>query len=298
MEFNLPTTKEQMYQILNDLFYYYRIKRESYEDVNLTELNLTRLEYTEKTEQELIQKAIVLLSAEHERQKINYQNELDEKILELNQKILLLEQNLASQIESITKMYDESIAKVENQAVKAGLINSSIVADKTVVLEEGKNQKIVLATQEKDEKVSSILAEIESLNLKKSNCNEYFSQIHQSEIDAKVIELIDEQEQKKVDVFKYNNSLDEKEQRYSNTIKESKCSLRLRFLDISSGEFTKDQLIEMGYYNDVMRCVAGYYDTLEPLLAYQDMLDEKKLCIYLEDYYETFVNSYRFNAIT
>ena len=177
-----------------------------------------------------------------------YQNEINSSILELNQKIALLEQNATSEIQNITALYDESIAKVENQAIKAGLINSSIVADKTAVLEEGKIQKIALITQEKDNKKASLLAEIESLNFKLDNEEAYFSQIHQSEIDAKVIELTDKQEQKKMEVFKYNNSLDEKEQRYANTIKESKCSLRLRFLDISSGEYTKDQLIDMGYY--------------------------------------------------
>ena len=297
MQFNLPKTKEEMYQILNDLFYYYRVRREGFEEVNLIDLNLTRLEVEEKTEQELLDMATTLLSAKHEREKIEYQNEIDLKVLELNKKINLLQENATKQIEEITSMYNQSILKVENQAVKAGLINSSIVADKTAVLEEGKNQKIALLTQEKDEKVSSILSEIEKLNLKKTSATDYFNQIHQKEIDAKVIELKDKEEQKKIEVFKYNNSLDEKEQRYSNTIKESKCSLKLRFLDISSGEYTKDQLIDMGYYNDVMRCVAGYYDTLEPIPAYQDMLDEKKLCIYLEDFYETFVDSYRFNAI-
>ncbi len=297
MQFNLPTTKEQMYQILNDLFYYYRVQREGFEEVDLIELNLARLEYTEKTEQELIERATTLLTAQNEREKKNYQNQIDAKIVELNKKIVLLEENAVKEIENINLMYKESIEKVKNQATKAGLINTSIVADKTAILEEGKNQKITLLSQEKDQKVSEILAEIESLTLQKQNAEEYFSQIYQKEIDAKVLELKDKEEQKKMEVFKYNNSLDEKEQRYANTIKESKCSLKLRFLDISSGEYTKDQLIDMGYYNDVMRCVAGYYDTLEPLLAYQDMLDEKKLCIYLEDFYETFVHSYRFNAI-
>ena len=297
MQFNLPNTKEEMYQILNDLFYYYRVQREGFEEVNLIELNLPRLEYEEQSEEQLVQTATTLLSAKHESEKKKYQEEIDLKVLELNKKIALLEENAVKQIEEITTMYAESIEKVENQAVKAGLINSSIVADKTAVLEEGKNQKIALITQEKDEKVSSILSEIESLNSKKENANDYFNEIHQKEIDAKVIELKDKAAQKKMEVFKYNNSLDEKEQRYSNSIKETKCSLKLRFLDISSGEYTKDQLIEMGYYDDVMKCVSGYYNKLEPLTAYQDMLAEKKLCIYLEDYYETFVHSYRFNAI-
>ena len=183
MQFNLPTTKEEMYQILNDLFYYYRVRREGFEEVNLIDLNLTRLQYIEKTTQEFINKATTLLSAKHEREKLEYQNEIDIKILELNKKITLLEENATKQIEEITAMYDQSILKVENQAVKAGLINSSIVADKTAVLEEGKNQKIAVLTQEKDEKVSSILSEIKGLNSKRASATEYFNRIHQKEED-------------------------------------------------------------------------------------------------------------------
>ena len=106
----------------------------------------------------------------------------------------------------------------------------------------------------------------------------------------------DEYEKLKKDVFKYNNSLEEKEQRYLNSIKESKASLRLRFLYISAGEYTKDQLVEMGYYTDVIRCVRGYYDTLPAVDAYRDMVAEHKLAIYLDDYYQNVVYAYKLNA--
>ena len=69
MQFNLPNTKEEMYQILNDLFYYYRVQREGFEEVNLIELNLPRLEYQEKEEELLVQTATILLSAKHESEK-------------------------------------------------------------------------------------------------------------------------------------------------------------------------------------------------------------------------------------
>ena len=188
MQFNLPNTKEEMYQILNDLFYYYRVQREGFEEVNLIELNLPRLEYQEKEEELLVQTATILLSAKHESEKKEYKNDIDIKIVELNKKIALLEENAVKQIEEITTMYAESIDKVENQAIKAGLLHSSILADKTAVLEEGKNQKIALITQEKDEKKASILSEIESLNSKKENANDYFNEIHQKEIDAKLMQ--------------------------------------------------------------------------------------------------------------
>ena len=79
--------------------------------------------------------------------------------------------------------------------------------------------------------------------------------------------------------------------------KETKNSLWLRYLDISSGEFTKDQLTDMGYYRDVIKCVTSYYDTLEPLEAYQDITAEKELAIYLDDYYQNVIYTYKMLAI-
>ena len=95
-----------------------------------------------------------------------------------------------------------------------------------------------------------------------------------------------------MEVFKYNNGLDEKEQRYLNTIKQTKASLKLRYMDISTGEFTKDQLVEMGYYADVVKCVCGYFDRLDPYTAFQDIASEKKLAIYLDDYYQNVIYTY------
>ena len=72
--------------------------------------------------------------------------------------------------------------------------------------------------------------------------------------------------------------------------------MELRFLDISSGEFTHDQLVEMGYYEDVIKCVCGYYDTLSASNAYYDITSEKKLAIYLDEYYSEIIYTYKLRA--
>ncbi len=296
MEFNLPTTKEEMYNILNDLFYYYRVRREGYEEVNLVELELPRLPVQEISEEEFIEKATNLLKSQHEREILTYEKDLNSQILELEQKAILLEQNADTEIEKVRVLYAESIKKVENQVVKAGLYNSSIIVDKTVVLEDSLNDKIARIIQEKNDQLASINAKKSALLDQVANEKSFFEVIHQMEIDKKIIELKDEFEKLVRETFKYNNGLEEKEQRYRNTIKETQASLYLRFLDISSGEFTKDQLVEMGYYTDVIRCVRGYYDTLPVEDAYRDMFAEDKLAIYLEDYYQNVMYIYKLHA--
>ena len=293
MQFNLPKTKDEMYVILNDLFYYYRVRREGYEEVNLIELDLPRYTLKQMSEASFIEKATSLLKSKHEREILTYEKNINSQILELEKKATLIEQNAVNEIANVQTLYGESIKKVEEKVVKAGLFNSSIIVDKTVVLEDSLNEKIAKITDSKNEQLASINAKILSLNNELANSQSYFAQIHQMEIDEKVIELKDDYSRLTFDVFKYNNSLEEKEQRYSNTIKEIKSSHYLRFLDISSGEFTKDQLIEMGYYTDVIRCVRGYYDTLPADDAYRDMHAEGKLAIYLEDYYQNVMYAYK-----
>ncbi len=293
MQFNLPKTKDEMYVILNDLFYYYRVRREGYEEVNLIELDLPRYTLKQMSEASFIEKATNLLKSKHEREILTYEKNINSQILELEKKATLIEQNAVNEIANVQTLYGESIKKVEEKVVKAGLFNSSIIVDKTVVLEDSLNEKIAKITDSKNEQLASINAKILSLNNELANSQSYFAQIHQMEIDEKVIELKDDYSRLTFDVFKYNNSLEEKEQRYSNTIKEIKSSHYLRFLDISSGEFTKDQLIEMGYYTDVIRCVRGYYDTLPADDAYRDMHAEGKLAIYLEDYYQNVMYAYK-----
>ena len=296
MQFNLPTTKSQMYNILNDLFYYYRVRREGYEEVNLTPIYLTRLQMEQKTEQDFIEKAKTLLKSQHEREILTYEKDINSQILELEKKATLIEQNAVDEIEKLKALYSESVKKVENQVVKTGLFNSSIIVDKTAVLEDSLNDKIMKVMQTKNEQIASIDAKIVALSNQLSNSQSYFANIHQNEIDKKVVELKGEYAKLETETFKYNNSLEEKEQRSINSIKETKASLRLRFLDISSGEFTKDQLIDMGYYTDVIRCVRGYYDTLSSADASRDMHAEGKLAIYLEDYYQNVMYAYKLAA--
>lgn len=296
MEFNIPTTKEQMYNVLNDLFYYYRIRRETYEDVDLEELFLPRLEQVAIDESDLWDQAEIELSGKHEREIQDYKQELNAQILQINEQMELCAQSALSQVANAEELFAQSVAKIQKQIANSGLINSTIIIDKTAGLEESKNQEIIRINAERDKTLEALRSKRSVAESKLANSSNYFLLIHKKEIDAKCEEFKKDIQKTQREIFKYNNSLDEKEQRYANTIKETKASLRLRFLDISSGEFTHDQLVEMGYYTDVIRCVSGYYDTLSAVDAYYDIASEKKLAIYLEDYFQDIVYAYKLRA--
>lgn len=296
MEFNLPTTIDEMYNTLSEIYYYYRVRREGYEDAELGDLILQRMQYQPPTDLELKEKAKVLLSAQFEREKSDYILGLSTSINGINLKITATEQNAQKRVEEITDLYADSVQKVESKAIKAGLINSSIVADKTANLETAKNQAILNVLEEKDQTIATLNAERQTLQTKMDGVDEYFSVIYDKAVEAKTLELIDERDKIVREVFKYNNALDEKEKRYANTVKQAEATLKLQFLEISMGEFTKDQLVDMGYYTDVIRCISGYFDRLSAVDAFYAVTAEKRLVVYLDDMYADFVYGYRARA--
>lgn len=296
MEFDLPSTKTEMYAVLNNLFYYYRIKRQSYEDVILNELKLERMEFTAETEEELKKRAEKLVAPAQERELLEYKRKIDEEINGLKSKLQLVEADADEQTADVLKLYADSIKAIEEKALKAGLFRASVTVDKTASLAEEKNAKLQEIASNKNSRVAEINAKLSALKKKAENAESEFLYLHEKDVEKKTAELVFEQLETEREVFKYNNGLDEKEQRYVNTIKQINANLKLRYLDISNVEFTKDQLVEMGYYEDVIDCVCGYYDTLTASAAYKDISAEGKLAIYLDDYYQNVVYMYRSRA--
>ena len=296
MEFNTPTTLAELYNTLSEIYYYYRVRREGYEDAEMEELVLDKMEYSVPTEEEFKEKAQTLLSAQFEREELEYINSLDATLKGLESKLTALNDSVNTRIREINELYEQSIEKVESRAVKSGLINSSIVADKTAALEKAKNEQIALILEKRDEDVATLIAQTEELQTKIDGADEYFKALREKELDKKILELKDESEKTEREVFKYNNGILEKETRYRNTIKQAEATLKLQFLEISMGEYTKDQLVDMGYYQDVIDCVTSYYDKFSAAEAFQKITDEKKLAVYLDDMYAEVIYAYRSKA--
>ena len=141
-----------------------------------------------------------------------------------------------------------------------------------------------------------LLAEIETLSVAIDNADTYFESLFAKQLETKIQELKDEREEYRREVFKYNNSVNEKEVRYTNTIAQVSANLELKYVQIKANELSKDELIEMGYYEEVVLCVANYFDKMPPADAYSQLLSQKKLKIYLDGYYQDVMYRYKLRA--
>ena len=260
MTFDTPTTKDEMYEILQEIFYYYRIRREADTDVNLNELELERLSYTPMTELEI--------TATYGTQK------------------------LAAEA-AARASYAAAEQKAEREAVKRGIAESSAVIDRIAEIQTALAAEIIAIDADYDQKIAAAQARITALNADLTGADNYYAQVFAYEVAAEKEKINDDEAKLIREIFKYNNGLDEKEQRAENSIITTTRSLELRYMNIASNFFTKDQLVEMGYYTDAIACVRAYYDTLSAVAAYQQIAHDAKVAIYLDDYYTNVVYMYK-----
>lgn len=296
MQFDLPTTKTEMYDVLQELFYYYRIKKVPFEEITLLPLTLDRLTYTPLTDAEIEERAEALIMPEHKKRVEEYKSKLSEKKAALQSELTELQEKADEQEEEIMSRFQESLLKAEAEAAKKGMAGSSVALSAAAELAAAKQAAITELSANIAQKTAQINSEITAINALIADADDYYSAVFSAEAEAKRLELKEKDEELVREIFKYNNGIEEKEQKYANTIKQANASFALKYQEVNSSFLTKDQLVEMGYYEDVINCVCAYYDTLTALNAYSDMKSENKLCMYLDDYYESILYMYRMRA--
>lgn len=297
MEFVLPTTKDEMYAVLGELYHYYRVKKDPYKEIELLDLDLERQTFTPKTQEQLLEIAQKDLEAVHLKEIKDYQADLDEKISALSIKNALLQTEREKLRQDIVGRYDKSINKLEETILKNGLSGSGIAITQIVALENQKNKEITELLDRTSMSIAEYNAQVTALQERKDNATAYFSQIHQKQIEKRASELSDEQAKLEREIFKYNNSLDEKEQRYKNTLSQIRANAQARYIEMKVVDYTKDQLIEMGYYANVVKCITHFYDSMDNVMAYEDIIEsERRLMLYLDDFYNEVLYMYKLRA--
>ena len=296
MTFNQPTTKAEMYERLVEIYKYYRLRKVDYEGVAFQTISLERLQHTPLNDAEIAQRARAIAYTDYQKEIADKTFEVNVKIQELTAKKTLLSQNLASELSDLDFQLEQSLKDVQEQATLRGMANSVVVSDRIQELTDKINAKKNKLTAKYNGLITQTQSQIEGYTSVLDNISEYYNTYYQSAITKRTGEVKDSQKAIAMEVFKYNNSLDEKEQRHKNAIEQVKANLDIKYAQIFATSFTKEQLVEMGYYKDVIACVTSYYNTLEPTFAYQDITGEGNLATYLEDYYANIVYMYRNRA--
>ena len=294
MQFNTPTTKEEMYATLRTIYNYYRIRMDGYTPTSFTPLDLDRITYVAPTDAELTLKAATLTAAKNEERKAKRKAELEKEIAASNAKLSYITAEENALLAAIEEKYEESEEKIRSEALRRGYSNSSVLLSRLAELESAKNAETVRITAEYAGKRSDLNAAITSATAAITALPNYYSDVFTAEKNAKLSELKDERAKETIAVNKYNSAQDEKEQKQAISVAINNAELQLKFLALQASPFTKEQLVEMGYYEDVLTCITGYFNTISSAgTRYTEFSNESKLVFYLEDYYPDVLYLYR-----
>ena len=293
MEFTLPTTRTEMYQTLKEIYRHYRIRFENIAPMIPVDLNVNKMEYTQKTDEELLEIANKNLIAKHQREIMDKKEEILNQISQTEKELFSIPQMVKTQIENAKSEYSASAKALKKQMEAQGIENSDAYNKRLCELEMKKSAKITEINNSANEKEQTLIAKKEQLSEKYGKIEEILSTIHNHEIEQEYLKLTKEQEETIREVFKYNNQIDEKLSRYKKSTEESRFSLEIKYIEARQTGYSQSELVEMGYYNDVFKCVAAYYDSLDPSVAYNEIKNETELVVYLEEYTAEVVNVYR-----
>lgn len=297
MAYQTPTSAVQMHQILRQIYFDYRLRIDAYEDAGLRDIVLERMQFNAKTDEQLLNMARELVTPWYDQEYDKDKKSVEAKIQTLMEKKEKLSYDTEKKKTALTEEVAKSKEEIEKEAIKKGYVNSDAMLLKIAKLEEYRLNKMEQIDVDANQTISSIEEEISSLQITLDalveNLNEYF----ENKVNAKFIELKEEQDKEEREVFKYNNSIDEKEKRSKNANISANASLKLRYLEIRSQSYSKEELVDMGYYEDVIACVRGYYDRFSNAYdAYNEFVSDNKIILYLEDYYANLLSLYKARA--
>lgn len=293
MEYEKPTTEKELLSTLNSIYKYYRLRKDPYPEPDLPLINLQEISYQKMTDEEIESYAKELLLGEHQKEILERKESL---IKEIKEKQSLIEQyslDLQEKQNDIKEDYEEKIKSLESDCEKNGLIKSNVLMRSKAKLFAERDEKIKELTIVAEEEINKLKSEISSLERQVDGVEEYFANTHQSQISSKTAELKQKQFEFMVEVLKYNNSVQEKNVKYANYIENAKANLQIKYIEIRTTPYTKEDLIDLGYYSEVIDCISEYYKRFDDSTVYSEFSACPKLMLYLEDYYETMCTYYK-----
>ena len=128
--------------------------------------------------------------------------------------------------QAVAASYDEATRSFENDALKRGLARSSIAANKSAGLAEGKADALTKAAADAEAETRGIESEIAALEVSRTKALDSFNIAYAAKLTEKIAALTDARDKKSAEVLKYNNSLLELERKAANDRAELESKLK------------------------------------------------------------------------
>ena len=292
MDFELPTTKAELTEVLREIDVYYRQYKGEYEEEPLEELTLGKLTFTEKTESAVRAEVAALLGKKEAAEKAEkcapyraeYKKNEDLYEAEDAEKIELLAE--------AEELYEEKLEKLEADAAKRGIGQSSAYLALKADLETEYEEKVAKIGRESAEKKAAYQRAMALAQHNIAEIANYVAKKYEAELETETASRMEKQRGYADEVLKYNNQVEEKLVRARNDKAETENTLRLRYLEITAEGLTEEELTQLGYYKDTIRAIDGYYYTISATAAYDDFTADASMPYYLGPFYNDILYKY------
>ncbi len=293
MEFEIPTTKEELTATLEQLFDYYHHYKGEYEGQPLETLNLDKMVFNEKSESVLREELTALMAkkqaAESAEKCAPYKVEYEKYSALYNAEDEEAEALLLAAEEEYRKKLERLVA----DAAERNLAQSSAYLSLRAELEtefENKNNQISRESAARKAEYQRAMAVAQS-NLDETEG--YIEKKYLAELELELLEALEKQKEYADAVLKYNNTIEEKLVKSRNDKAKAESALKLQYLEITARGVTDEELLELGYYTDVIAAVDGYYYSIDAEAAYNDFVADPDMPIYLGSYYNEILYKYQ-----
>ncbi len=296
----IPRSKAEMYEQLEEIYLEYRNINQAIGNMTLETLNIDKIDYTPKTEENLLEEARVILqpwyNEEYEKRLSNLDTQY--RVYYIKKQDLLSKET--AEHEALGQNIEERTSDLEKKALEHGFANTDLFMEAYAKITEQSVNGHAKITSKYDDLRQELTNKMAEIEVEKAGLQDKFQNYLSHKISAKIVELREEDKKHNIEVLKYNNGVEEKLQRSINGNISANASLKLKFMEITSEGFSKDDLIQRGYYKKIIKCVSDYYtyNYGTYAAAYMDILNEHDLMIYLEDYYVTVLELLRMRAQT
>ena len=285
-----------MYEILNEIYIDYRIRKEPFEALELENIVLDKLTFSPKSYDTKKTEAQVYVQPWYDDTYESMQKEISRnKYGLIKQKESVLE-NKNIQVAQVKLHYKDLQTELEEKALHYGYNSSELLINEINELKSQLAKELERIEEEYTDKINKIDEEISEITVQESQLNARLTNLFNHRVSARMLEIQEAEKQLEMSIIKYNNDIEEKMQKSRNSNLNANANLRIKHIEIQAKGYTKEELIQRGYYTQMLDCVSAFYssDYFEtPYLAYIDLLDEVQLIVYLDEFYSDLLELFR-----
>lgn len=291
MEFELPSTKAELQAVLKEIDDYYRYFKGEYEERPLEELVLEKLAFTMPVETEVRREVTEEFGPKADAEFAEKSAALQAR-RQMYEELYAAESTLlAKRLEDAKLSYEEKLSKLQADAAKRGIAQTSAYLSLAAKLETEYERECAELNRQEEKKAEY---------LRESTAADYNVQLLSEAISLKYDAMVEDEVRGRMDkardisreTVKYNNQIEEKLVKSRNDKIETESTLKLRYLEITAKGLTEEQLTELGYYKDTLRAIDGYYYTIDAQSAYDDFTKDTTMPYYLGPFYNDILYKY------